>query len=320
MHFGDSVEHFVTLFDRSFLPMGLCLHSSMMDHAQPFHLWILCMDKMVERQLSQLDLPNVSLLPLGEVETETLLGVKNGRTQGEYCWTLTPFAAQFVFDRDEKISRVTYLDADLFFFGPPRILLDEFSASNKDVLITEHAYAPEYDKTTKSGKFCVQFMTFRRTDGGLKVMQWWQEKCVEWCFSRLEDGKLGDQMYLDDWPERFVEEVHVLRQKERTLAPWNAAHFLDRANPIVPVFFHFQNFRVLTERKMRWYRGFKIGSEAVRYYQRYSAEIINSISLIYAHWKIVPTINDEKTGKRGIAKYYYMLTKTSKYFNYSLNR
>lgn len=320
MHSGNPEEHFVTLFDSNFLPMGLCLHNSMMEQAQPFHLWILCMDELVEKQLRQLDLPHVSLIPLREVETKALLDVKGGRTQGEYCWTLTPFTPQFVFDRDEKILRVTYLDADLFFFAPPRILIDEFETSGKHVLITEHAYAPEYDKTEKSGKFCVQFMTFRRTEAGIKVMRWWQDRCLEWCFFRDEDGKLGDQKYLNDWPERFPAEVHVLRQTERTLAPWNAAYFLDREHACVPVFFHFQNFRVLSERKMRWCRGFKIGVGAVQYYQRYSSEIINSLVLIRDRWGIVPAINDEKAIKRRIAKYYYILAGTARYFKYSLDR
>jgi hypothetical protein len=270
MRSGKSDEHFVTLFDSNFLPMGMCLHASLLEHAQPFHLWILCMDELVEQQLRQLALPHVSLIPLQEVETEALLGVKNGRTRGEYCWTLTPFTPQFVFDRDQKVERVTYLDADIFFFDSPQILLKEFEESGKQVLITEHAYAPEYDQTVTSGRFCVQFMTFRRTVGGLKVMEWWQKRCLEWCFNRFEDGKFGDQKYLDDWPERFASEVHVLRQVEKTLAPWNV-NYLTQNQPddFKPVMYHFHSLRLVSPRRVLLYLGYRIGKRGMLLYSEY---------------------------------------------------
>ena len=146
MSSNNPVEHFVTLFDSNFLPMGLALHDSLMTQGQPFHLWILCMDERVEEQLKRISLPHVTLMPLAEVETRDLLVVKPGRNRAEYCWTLTPFTFQMVFDRDQDIQRVTYLDADLYFFDSPRILLNELDASGKHVLITEHAYAPEYSR------------------------------------------------------------------------------------------------------------------------------------------------------------------------------
>jgi hypothetical protein len=267
---NKSTEHFVTLFDSNFLPMGMCLHASLMGHGQPFHLWILCMDVLVEQQLRQLGLPHVSLIPLQEVESVSLLGVKNGRTAGEYCWTLTPFTPQFVFDRNQKVERVTYLDADLFFFDSPQILLEEFEISGKQVLITEHAYAPEYDQTETCGKFCVQFITFRRTDGGLRVMEWWQKQCLQWCFNRFENGKFGDQKYLDDWPSRFFNEVHVLRAVERTLAPWNVRYF-QRIYGINlhPAFYHFQALRIIERNKVLLYSGYRIGSQGKQFYKQY---------------------------------------------------
>ena len=218
------MEHFVTLFDSLFLPQGLALHNSMERHIQFYILWVLCVDDEVYDSLSKFDLPNVRLLKLSELETEELLAVKPTRDIGEYCWTLTPFAPRFVFEADARINRVTYLDADMWFRKNPAPIFREFDASRKDVLITNHNFAPEYDQSENSGQYCVQFITFTRV-GGEVVRKWWEERCVEWCFNRFEEGKFGDQKYLDDWPERFKNEVHELQNKELLLAPWNATRF-----------------------------------------------------------------------------------------------
>ena len=57
-------EHFVTLFDHKFLPQGLALHSSLVEHCEDFVLWILCLDSQVERKLKDFRLINVRLLSL----------------------------------------------------------------------------------------------------------------------------------------------------------------------------------------------------------------------------------------------------------------
>jgi hypothetical protein len=269
MHSSKPVEHFVTLFDSKFLPMGMCLHASLMKHGQSFHLWILCMDELVDEQLQRLDLKNVTLIPLAEFETEALLTVKPDRTKREYCWTVTPFAPQVVFDRNPEVQRVTYLDADLFFFDNPQILLNEFNQSGKSVLITDHAYAPQYDKSLAYGRFCVQFMTFRRTEGGFRVMQWWQDRCLEWCHARIEDGRFGDQKYLDCWPDIFADDVHVLKQVEKTLAPWNVRFFSGKLNKLSPVFFHFHSLRIISSEEVILYKGYRIGSAGENFYDDY---------------------------------------------------
>ncbi len=234
------MEHFVTLFDSLFLPQGLALHRSMQRHIKNYCLWVLCMDDETHRALSKLNLPNVRLLELKQLETEALLAVKPSRTKAEYCWTLTPFTPKFVFEADSTVERVTYLDADLWFRKNPAPIFAEFDASRKHVLITDHAYAAEHDQSATSGQYCVQFMTFTRTGGEL-VRQWWEQKCLEWCFARFEDGKFGDQKYLDDWTERFPLQVHVLQNKELLLAPWNATRF-PYGNAIA---WHFHALRVL---------------------------------------------------------------------------
>ena len=239
------MENFVTLFDLLFLPQGLALHRSVERHVGNYTLWILCMDDEVHEILSLMKLPNVQLLQLSLVETKELERVKLERTVGEYCWTVKPFALKFVFDSDISVKRVTYLDADLWFRKSPAPIFQEFDKSGKDVLITDHAYSPEYDLSEKSGQYCVQFTTFTR-EGGEPVRKWWEERCIEWCFDRFENGKFGDQKYLDDWPERFPEQVHVLSNQGWTLAPWNANRF-PYSNGI---FWHFHELR-LTEKRSK---------------------------------------------------------------------
>lgn len=239
------MEHYVTLFDALFLPQGLALHASMERHAGTYTLWILCVDEQTHTILTGLRLPNVRLLRVAEVETAELLAVKEERTRAEYCWTLTPFAPRFVFDAAADVRRVTYLDADVWFRGDPAPIFDEFDASGKDVLITDHAYAPEYDNTAIAGRYCVQFLTVTRV-GGETVRKWWEERCIEWCYARFEDGKIGDQKYLDDWPERFGQWVHVLSEKELAQGPWNATRFPYSS----AIFYHFHSLRIISARRI----------------------------------------------------------------------
>jgi hypothetical protein len=246
-------EHYCTLFDAGFLPQALALHSSLMRHGGDFKLWALCMDEGAEAALGKLALPRVAPIPLRDVETPALLEVKKNRSRGEYCWTLTPFLPSIVFTRDPSVSRVTYVDADLYFLNSPRPIFAEFERSNKQILITDHAYAPEYDISALSGQFCVQFVIFCR-GGSEATLAWWQERCIEWCFAKHEDGKFGDQKYLDDWPVRFEAIVHVLEKTHAILGPWNASRF-----PIgSAVAFHFHGVRFLSESRLLMWSGYTI--------------------------------------------------------------
>jgi hypothetical protein len=303
MNSARPVEHFVTLFDSNFLPMGLALHDSLVSQGPAFHLWIICMDEAVEQQLERIALPQVTLLPLGKCETPELLAVKPGRTRGEYCWTFTPFTFQAVFDRDATVERVTYLDADLFFFADPGLLLAELDAAHKQVLITDHAYAPEHEFFIPlSGRFCVQFLTFRRTPGAAKVMRWWQERCLEWCFARHEDGKFGDQKYLDAWPELFPDEVHIVNQVEKTLAPWNELHF-EKAllGRIDPVFYHFQGVKLIRHDTAKLYHyNYTIGKQGLRLYRSYQASLRKAVGTMKQLGIAVPWFREDLSFKRRV--------------------
>lgn len=218
------MENYVTLFDDNYLPQGIALHRSLMRYGGDFKLWIVCVNQSCYETLSLLNLPRIFLINLNDCETSELLTVKKKRTSAEYCWTLTPFSFDFVFSADPYIQRLTYVDADIWFRKSPTAIFNELDLSGKRVLITDHGYAPEFDVSSTSGQFCVQFLTFYR-EGPSKILKEWQRQCLDWCCDRFEDGKFGDQKYLDEWPIKYSEFVHILEKEHLTLAPWNATRF-----------------------------------------------------------------------------------------------
>jgi len=270
------MEHYVTLFDSLFLPQGIALHASMERHAGQYTLWILCMDALAYEVLQRISLPNVRLLCIEQLETNELRRVKAERTKAEYCWTLTPFTPRFVFETDPTAERVTYIDADMWFRKSPSPIFLEFELSGKQVLITDHGYAPEHDQSATSGQFCVQFMTFNRV-GGEIVRKWWEERCIEWCYARAEDGKFGDQKYLDDWGERFVGQVHILQHQEWMLAPWNSIRFPYNG----AICHHFHGLRIVDNRSVTIAEQYAIPQPTREYlYMPYLNDIKNSLATL----------------------------------------
>jgi len=238
-------ENFVTLFNSKFMPQGLVLHESLNIRAKDFTLWVICIDELAYELLEKLSLPNLVAIRLAEYETDELLRLKQNRNFREYCWTLTPYVFKFIKSIDSSIPRLTYLDADLWFLEDPTRLLNAFSASGKSALITPHYYSPFYDQSRSSGKFCVQFLSFDFTRKGETIRDYWEKKCAEWCYDKIEEERFGDQKYLDSWPDLFKDEVYIVDNKDLFLAPWNITSFSSE-NILA---YHFHGLRILKRNK-----------------------------------------------------------------------
>lgn len=236
------MHYYCTLFDSSYLTRGIAMLESLQKHSRDYHLYILAFDDIAHQELTKLDYPHITIISMQEFEDEELLALKPYRTRGEYCWTCTPSIILYCIEK-YSLPHCTYLDADLYFYDDPAILVDEMGKDS--VLITLHRYTPRYNQEKTSGIYCVQFMTFKNDLQGLTVLKWWRERCNEWCYARFEDGKFGDQKYLDDWTTRF-EGVHVLENLRGGLAPWNIQQF----SHLLPIFYHFHHLKFIGENKI----------------------------------------------------------------------
>jgi hypothetical protein len=171
--------------------------------------------------LKKMNLPHATIIATDQFENEELKKIKTERTRREYYWTCTPSVILYSIE-NFKLDACTYLDADLFFFDNPKILIDELGGNS--ILITDHRYDPSHNKAYKLGKYCVQFNTFKNNGDGLKALKWWRDRCNEWCYGTPEDGKFGDQKYLDDWLKRF-QGVCELSNLGGGVAPWNVLQY-----------------------------------------------------------------------------------------------
>lgn len=262
--------NFCTLFDSNYLSRGLALYRSLEHVCGEFHLYIFAFDDRSLNVLRKLTLPHATIIPLSDFEDDALRTVKPTRSKGEYCWTATSSTILYVLDHF-SVEQCTYLDADMLFFHSPAVLFDEMK--DHSVLITEHRYSPRYNKETLSGKYCVQFVSFRNNEQGLTALRWWRDRCLEWCYARFEDGKFGDQKYLDDWTTRFSG-VHELQHLGGGMAAWNVQQYdivqkndtlfgreISSGKEFSVIFYHFHYLRFLAGNRIEL--GRRLLSEAV---------------------------------------------------------
>ena len=242
-----------TLFDKNYIDKGLVLYSSIKKNEEFFVLYILAIDEEVYRMLNDINDERIVLIRLTELEKKysVLESLKEERTFGELCWTCTSLLIEYVLDVF-KISNCTYIDSDLKFYSSPRIMIEEFEASKKDVGLTPHRFPNTINgkkQLQMSGKYCVEFNTFNNNDEGRRLLSIWKNKCLEKC--SIKTG--GDQLYLTDWGELY-DSVYDYCNFGAGVAPWNLKNykFIKKQNTVfvsdgsemrAMVFYHFQGIQ-----------------------------------------------------------------------------
>ena len=279
-------RYFCTLFDKNYLIKGLTMILSLKKYCGNSTVYVLCLDDKTKNILEQLNIESVFCLNLEEVENKELVSAKKNRTQAEYCWTLASSFTWYVLNKYNQIGLITYLDADLLFYSSLEPIFNEIS--NSSISIIEHRFAPPFKELEINGRFCVEWNSFRRDEEGLRCLNRWREQCLDWCFYKLEDGKMGDQKYLDEWPDLYTS-CHIIENRGAGIAPWNYSQYeIQKKDNFIKInnenliFYHFHQFQILNENTF-----FRLGDiykskakEPNNIYKQYEKEILNTIKLI----------------------------------------
>jgi hypothetical protein len=245
------VNYFCTYCDCGYAARLLCLHDSLLAQGEPFVLHVLCFDAETEAVIKATNKPSLTLIALNEIlqSDPDYAAVRARRTRVEFYFTATPVLVRHCFARTASAEQMTYLDADLCFFGPSSSV---FAAQGEaSVGIVPHRFPRRLQHLDTNGVYNVGWVSFRRDASGLACLGWWRERCLEWCHDVVETGRYADQGYLDEFPIRFAG-VHALPDPGINAAPWNidgarievrdgAVHIND--SPLL--FYHFQGLREL---------------------------------------------------------------------------
>lgn len=242
-----NTKYLCTLFDSGYLLLGLSLIQSVERHFSSYKLWVLAMDEPCYQFLKSLSMKNVHVMRLSEIEDKHTEVAKNNRTWQEYCWTLSPILPSYILEQNKEIDHITYLDADIFFYSSPDPIYDEIGSAS--IMITPHRFPQRLKEMEINGIFNVQMVFFRRDEEGLKCLARWRQQCLEWCYYKLEDGKMGDQKYLDEWPYLY-KNICILKNEQSGVALWNledteieVVNGIILANRKPLIFYHFHKFK-----------------------------------------------------------------------------
>ncbi len=279
-------RYFCTLFDSNYLIKGLTMIKSLSEFCKDFEIYVLCLDSKTKFILEKVNSSNIKCIELFEVENIDLIKAKRERTKAEYCWTLASNFTWYVMNKFKDINLITYLDADLLFFSSLEPIFKEIR--NSSIAIIEHRFAKPYKNLESNGRFCVEWNSFRRDKEGMQCLNKWRMQCLEWCFYKLEDGKMGDQKYLDEWPDLY-NSCHIIENVGAGIAPWNYSQYeIKNKHPRIKIngefliFYHFHQFQILKKNKF-----FRLGEiyslykkEPNEIYKRYEEQLISSLKQI----------------------------------------
>jgi len=170
----------------------------------------------------------------------------------EISTSLKPFiASKLLCD----FNSVIFLDPDTCLFSSLDPILDDLKKHS--IVLTPHYTTPQPNTPGESdlammrfGSFNLGFFAIRKSTEGIKFLDWWHDRCIEYCFMESQFGLSTDQKWITIAPCLF-EDIYVSFNLGYNAAPWNTFertlsktdngdYMINDTFPLV--FFHFSNF------------------------------------------------------------------------------
>lgn len=254
--------NFCTLFDRNYMERGLALYHSLEQCGDEFCLYIMAMDDACHDAFNMLNLKNAVIAGLEDMENDELRKIRKTRSARAFCWTCSSWSIRYFMEK-YQLDLCTYIDADEWFFSSPYDEIEKFRQSDASAAIIGHNLGGgKYEESiiSGSGKFCVQFNSFKADTDGRRILDGWCRDCAQSCIEFGDGKNFGDQKFLEKWEDEYPGKIWIYSNIGAGVAPWNMYRFkasgmtksfylYDKLSKtdVKVIFIHFHNLKLSSE-------------------------------------------------------------------------
>lgn len=258
------IDCIFTSINNGYLPKARILAASVRKHHPETKMVLMLSDY----QDPALDYSDFDLV-LGPEDVVT--GVDNleawlfEHTVVELCTAVKPFAFKHLFDK-YGYRGVVYQDPDTVLYS--RLSELEAEMESHPIVLTPHVSQPAVDTDDlldgemlgclRHGVFNLGFLALTKDGEGPAFLQWWLDRCREYCFDDNQRGLFTDQKWIDLAP-CFFQTLKILRLPSYNVATWNLYYrnveknatgnvVVNRDYPLR--FYHFSGFDIGTHEHM----------------------------------------------------------------------
>lgn len=218
--------HFFTSITTCYLPKARILAETLKKHNPDAVMHLVVADNLpVDFNLENEDFDYVW-------DAESFIQTENNKkwffehTVVELCTAIKGAAALHIL-KETGADKLLYLDPDIGVFGDLTSLSDMLDKNS--VLFTPHLTDPAPNRNSvlndeicslKHGIYNFGFFAVKNDENGLRYLNWWNERLMEFCYDDIPNGLFTDQKWGDIAPALF-DFLKIIHDPEYNVATWN---------------------------------------------------------------------------------------------------
>ena len=210
-------HYYCSIFSQDYAYKGLLLHNSLLRWDKDFHFFMFCLHDKAKELYEQMNLINATIIPFYAVEKEDcqLQAVKATRSDKEYIWTSKATVMLYILKHFQQTDHIVWLDGDTFFYSNPEPIFQEWGQYS--IMLTEERWKKV--DIEQFGRYNTGFMGFKRDEQAIQCLNWFRNSLIKWCYDKHENNLWSDQVYVNDWLERF-NNVGVIKNMGINVTPY----------------------------------------------------------------------------------------------------